>query len=271
MDPADFPVFEPPGAEAAEFVIPQAKARRLIKRTASAVAHEDTRYYLCGVYLVARAGRLICIATNGHKLTEAESDIDPGAMPSVIVPTRAIETLDDIARAGDVTVRVTDRRIEMSAPGRRGISKLIDATYPDYARVMPEVSDNIATVDTAALLGAVNRLDAIIEPRAKERAVGLSWSDGEFAVRLAYEDDDGIEEIEPISVSGSGHVAVQIHYLIEQIEALDGQTMTIDHGAPSAPIRITRPDETTTMVIMPMRWPPRTAVEASASEATAVE
>jgi DNA polymerase III subunit beta len=266
MAPSDFPVFNPPGADAAVFIIPKDEARRLVRRVAFAISKEETRYYLNGVYLTNDKGQLCTVATDGYRLSKATVAVDPGTMSSVILPAKAIAALDQLARGGDVTVRVTQQRVELVADDRRVVSKLIDATFPDYARLLPATSNNSVTVEAEALLSAARRLNAILEAGAKDRAVGLSWDDGKFSVSLPREDDAGVEEVEPIAIFGSGRVAVQAHYLIEQIEALDGETVVIDHASAAAPISITRPDEPATITIsMPLRWA-RPAVEAPAEQ-----
>ena len=100
---------------------------------------------------------------------------------------------------------------------------------------MPAPSDNTITVERAALLAAIRRLAAVSDD-VKSSAVGLIWDSARLSLRLTREPELGDEELEPIAASGTGRVAASARYLIEQLEALDGQTVVIDHGAPSAPI-----------------------------------
>jgi DNA polymerase-3 subunit beta len=251
----DFPVLEPPAEDAATFVLPKEEARRLVQRVGFAICKEETRYYLNGVYLCAAKGRLCAVATDGRRLSETRIAIDPDTMPGVILPSEAVTALDQLAAVGDVTVKATGKRVELAAGSRRVITKLIDATYPDYTKVLPTVSNNAVNVAADALLSAIKRLVAILETKAKDKAIGLEWGGGSFSVCLAHEDDAGREELEPISCAGTGRTAVQAHWLIDQLEALTGDTVVIDHAGGGTPIRIVRPDEpTTTTVLMPMLW-----------------
>ena len=252
----DFPVLTPPADAAATFTLPADEAQRLVQRVSFAISQEETRYYLNGAYLHATDGKLCAVATDGHRLSEMVIAVDPGSMPNVILPTKAVDALDQLLRIGDVTMRVAAERVELTAGGHRVITKTIDATYPDYAKVLPAVGDNAVSVDANALLGAVKRLQAVLEIRAKGKAVGLQWGDGSFSICLPHAGDaDGCEDIDPISCTGTGRVAVQVHYLVDQIEALDGDTIVMDVNGGCYPLRITRPNEpTTTTILMPLRW-----------------
>jgi DNA polymerase III sliding clamp (beta) subunit (PCNA family) len=99
----------------------------------------------------------------------------------------------------------------------------------------------------------------------------MQWGEGKVSVSLAREDDAGIEELEPISCNGSGRVAAQAHFLVAQIEALDGDSVVIEHASNGNPIRITRPDEpSTTTVLMPLTWErPVAAAEPARKQAKA--
>ena len=86
---SEFPsVDESPGELSLE--ISQASVKRLIERTAFAMAQQDVRYYLNGMLLEIRSGRLRMVATDGHRL--------------------ALCTAPDPVDAGDAAVRVDNIR-----------------------------------------------------------------------------------------------------------------------------------------------------------------
>jgi DNA polymerase-3 subunit beta len=154
--------------------------------------------------------------------------------------------------AGDeVMVSVTAARIAFSAGSRTIVSKVIDSKFPSYEHLIPKESVNRITVASDALSAAVKRLVAVASGSATS---GFTWSDNNFTVCLVGTPETH-EEIEPISLAGTGRVAVQSTYLIELLASLGGELVVIDHGEPSAPVRITRPCEPgTTTLIMPIAW-----------------
>ena len=250
----DFPRLDPPTDGAASFVVPSEETRRLVKRVGFAVSTKQMQLYLNGIFLTRRRGKLTAAATDGHRLAETVVELDPGSKLDVIVPPKAVAALNEIARSDHVAVNVTDTRIELARSGRRVVSKLIDGGFPDYAYLLPDVSENVVMASASAVLHAIKRLSAVA--KAKDaNAIGIEWREGSLTFCLAREAGIGTEEIEPISCIGAGRFAAQAHYLIEQLEALDAETLAIDHSGNGSPIRLTRPDEpATTTILMPLTW-----------------
>jgi DNA polymerase-3 subunit beta len=254
--PLEFPVIDSIAAGAATFVLPGAEARRLIERASPAIGEDMRRFYLTGLHVAHRAGKLVVASTDGHRLVEAMSAcVDPGLIPAVTLPRKTIELLDEIAATGDVTVRLTDRLVELAGGALLCRSKLIDATFPDYTRVIPNPSSNTVIAEAATVLAAVERLAAVAEGIEAAKSIGIEWAGGHFSVSLSRAPDEGREEIEPVSIGGSGRVAVQAGFLKQHVEALDAKIIRIDHAGGGSAVRIERADEETTVsVIMPMFW-----------------
>jgi DNA polymerase-3 subunit beta len=180
-------------------------------------------------------------------------DLDPGRDLGVIVPTKAISALSELATHGDVEVVVDQNKISLRSGPWAIVSKLIDGTYPDYERVLPGMIKNNIEVTSADLIAAVERHKACA---ALDTGIGLTWKNGTLTTCLSRTEDGAFEEIDGISSSGSGRVAASADYLLDTLQALDAKTVVIEHGAHDTAIRISNAAEsTTTMVVMPLVWP----------------
>jgi DNA polymerase-3 subunit beta len=258
LAPADWPQSDPLDADAAAFVLAQADVKRLVTRLKSAISTEPTRYYLNGIHLHRQAGQLVAVATDGHRLARTVVDVDPGRDLTPIIPTEAVEALAEIARHGDVQVRVDQNKIEMTGAFRSTLARLIDGTYPNYERVIPYLSANSVEFKSADLLAAVGRHVAVgrhIAAARTDTVIGLTWSNGTFAACLAHHEEDAIEGI-AAKVTGAGRVAVAGAYLVDALKALAAETVVIDSSDTQTPIRLTAATEPgTLMLVMPMVWP----------------
>jgi DNA polymerase-3 subunit beta len=250
LPPDQFPHLDAPGPEAVSFTIAHVELRRLMKRVQHAMSTEETRHYLCGAHLKRLGGTVALVATDARRLVEAKGSVDTGPIPAVTIPTATIKLLDGLA-GDDVMVSVTAARIAFSTGSRTIVSKVIDSKFPSYEHFIPKESANRITVASDALSAAVKRLVAVASGSATS---GFTWNDNNFTVCLVGTPETH-EEIEPISLAGTGRVAMQSTYLIELLASLGGELVVIDQGEPSAPVRITRPDEPgTTTLIMPIAW-----------------
>jgi len=144
----DFPVISA-GEMANNFSLQALELRSLIDRTRFAISTEETRYYLNGIYLHVKENSglslLRAVATDGHRLARVDIPMPVGAegMPGIIVPRKAIveirKLIDEID--DEIIVSLSDTKIKFSFDGTVLTSKLIDGTFPDYDRVIPEGND----------------------------------------------------------------------------------------------------------------------------------
>ena len=91
---ADFPSLEAI-TSFYEFSMPQNVLRRLIDKTAFAMAQQDVRYYLNGFMMEVTRGMIRTVATDGHRLAYCEQVIDSELADSkqVIIPRKGVMEL----------------------------------------------------------------------------------------------------------------------------------------------------------------------------------
>jgi DNA polymerase III subunit beta len=236
--------------------------QELLSRPAFAISTEKTRYYLGGILLHdTDAGGLAAVATDGHRLGRV-------ILPSIgelsqdrrlIVPHAAIKILLKLLAEKAVetlTLRRSKALLEVTAAGFVFTTKLIDAEYPTYERVLPEPSGNTAMVDRAELARAIERVAAVVPEKAVPVA-GLLWAADEPVLRVCVPGWPDLAS-DPVAAetSGSGRIAFKINYGLELLDALKGERVRIDSSAvPGSPIHITDPDDADFLVVqMPVAW-----------------
>ena len=150
--------------------------RRLIDRTRFAISTEETRYYLNGIYLHAVDGEtgkvLRAVATDGHRLALMEVPLPDGAegMPSVIVPRKTVNELRKLIDESedDVSIALSETKIRFAVDGIVLTSKLIDGTFPDYDRVIPDGNDKFLEVNCKRFERAVDLVSTISTEKSRK-------------------------------------------------------------------------------------------------------
>src|SRR5580704_16989129 len=175
---SDFPDLAP-GEMTHRFKLPAADIKRLIDKTQFAISTEETRYYLNGIYLhaagTAQAPTLRGVATDGHRLAQIDLVMPKGAagMPGVIVPRKTVgevqRLMDD--NEAEISIELSQGKIRFTIGNVVLTSKLIDGTFPDYGRVIPQNNDKELIVDKKDFEAAVDRVSTISSERG--RAVKL--------------------------------------------------------------------------------------------------
>lgn len=235
--------------------------KRLIEKTKFAISTEETRYYLNGIYLHAAtsAGKpqLRAVATDGHRLAQVELPLPSGAkdMPGVIVPRKTVAELARLAEDsdGDVRIELSPAKIRISGPRVVLTSKLIDGTFPDYERVIPQGNDKRMEVDNAAFAQAVDRVSTLSSD--KGRAVKLSLSDGKLV--LSVNNPDSGSATEELSVDYAFdplEIGFNARYLLDISGQLESGTAEFQLADPGSPTMVRDSNDNSALyVLMPMR------------------
>jgi DNA polymerase III subunit beta len=91
---ADFPKLADAGESIAALEVKQGAFRQQLENVQFAMAHQDIRYYLNGMLLAVSEGRLVTVATDGHRLSFSSSAIDSGDTKcEVILPRKTVGEL----------------------------------------------------------------------------------------------------------------------------------------------------------------------------------
>ena len=244
-----------------KFMLAGADLKRLIDKTQFAISTEETRYYLNGIYLhVAGSGKsqtLRAVATDGHRLAQTDLPVPAGAagMPGVIVPRKTVTEVQRLIEDGgaEVSIELSSAKIRFSIGDVVLTSKLIDGTFPDYARVIPSGNDKELVVDKKDFEAAVDRVSTVSSERG--RAVKLSLSSGKLILSVTNPDSgSATEEIEVDYDGDPIDIGFNSRYLLDIAAQLDGEVAVLRLADPGSPTLIEDKDAKGSLyVLMPMR------------------
>lgn len=253
----------------ANFTLCSADLFRALDRTMFAISTEETRYYLNGVYMHAcrdHETKLRFIATDGHRLASAEfkapeavSTTGPAAMPGVIIPRKTVGELHRLlkAKGGQDVVSVTLNQAQVIFTyGDVTIrSKLVDGSFPDYARVIPRGNDKHAVLDREELIEAIDQVSVISTERG--RAVKLSLRQDECVLSVTNPDAGSARQrIECDYPANPLDIGFNSRYLVEILKEAKSARVRVELADPGSPTLIVGQDADDAglmFVLMPMR------------------
>jgi DNA polymerase-3 subunit beta len=255
----DFPAMNAESFERS-FEMSGAELVRLIDKTRFAMSTEEARYYLNGLYFhtVESGGRTLlrAVATDGHRLARVETDLPEGVhgVPPIIVPRKAVGELRKLVEGAEsVRLSLSASKIQARVGDATLISRLIDGTFPDYERVIPQSNDKRAVVDRTALAEAVDRVQTIATE--KTRAVKLSLEAGKMTISaVSSEAGRGQDELDASYADAPIEIGFNARYILDMLQQISGDTLELDIATPAAPTLVRDPGDTgTVFVLMPMR------------------
>jgi len=256
----DFPVMAT-SDYAANFAVAAPVLRRLFDKSKFAISTEETRYYLNGVYMhVAEsegAKALRCVATDGHRLARIDAPLPEGAagMVGVIVPRKTVgemrKLLDDDEAM--IAVSVSETKIRFATPGVTLTSKVIDGTFPDYTRVIPQGNTRRLEVDAADFARAVDRVQTVSSERS--RAVKLSLEEDRLILSVNAPDHGAAEEELAVAYADERlEIGFNAKYLLEIASQVDRENAVFLFNSSGDPTLMREGNDMSAVyVVMPMR------------------
>ena len=256
----DFPVMAS-SDYAANFSAKAPVLRRLFDKSKFAISTEETRYYLNGVYMHVADGEngkvLRCVATDGHRLARIDAELPMGAenMAGVIVPRKTVGELRKLLDDDDmkIAVSVSETKIRFATPDITLTSKVIDGTFPDYTRVIPQGNTRRLEVDASEFARAVDRVATVSSERS--RAVKLSLDEDRLILSVNSPDSGAAEEELAVAYSDERlEIGFNAKYLLEIASQVDRENAVFMFNSSGDPTLMREGNDMSAIyVVMPMR------------------
>ena len=228
-----------------------------LSRVAFAMASGDVRHFLNGMLFEGCEDHLNLVATDGHRLMRYRVDGSVGGPFRVILPRESVLALAKLCKKADaespIAVEFTHSFIRFTFDAVRFTTKLVDGTFPDYRRVIPDQYQHRVEIDRETLLGAAKRARVL----ANEKYPGIRFDFKGTALVLSAHMDEINESLEEIEVKREGPdftSGFNANILIDALEALDSETITLAFkGENEATALIDDALDNVTDIAMPMR------------------
>jgi DNA polymerase-3 subunit beta len=176
-------------------------------------------------------------------------------MPGVIIPRKAVAEVQKLVEDinAEIIIEISTTKARFTFGDVVLTSKLIDGTFPDYARVIPAANDKRLIVERSQFAEAVDRVSTISSERG--RAVKLSLNDGRLMLTVTNPDSgSATEELEVDYDSGELEIGFNARYLLDITAQLDSDTALFKLADAGSPTVIQDRDGAAALyVLMPMR------------------
>ena len=234
---------------------------RLIDKTSFAMSLEETRYYLNGIYLHAvkdsTNDKLRTVSTDGHRLSRVDMNMPEGVqeIPGVIIPRKTIMEIRKLLEdhTDNINLSLSDNKIQISFSNVILTSKLLDGTFPDYSRVIPEQNDKTITISNQLLSEAVDRVSTVSTD--KTRAIKININKGNLVISATNPDKGSASESLEVKYDGEEvEIGFNSKYVLDVARQIKGKDIIIKLSDSVSPTLVyDKEDEDVLFVLMPMR------------------
>ncbi|MDC0584029.1 DNA polymerase III subunit beta, partial [Paracoccaceae bacterium] len=175
--------------------------------------------------------------------------------PGVIVPRKTVGELRKLLDDDDmkIAVSVSETKIRFATPEITMTSKVIDGTFPDYTRVIPQNNTRRLEVDASEFAKAVDRVATVSSERS--RAVKLSLDEDRLVLSVNAPDSGAAEEELAVAYSDEMlEIGFNAKYLLEIASQVDRENAVFMFNSSGDPTLMREGDDASAVyVVMPMR------------------
>lgn len=244
-----------------EIKISAKKLRRVLALTSFAMANKDIRYFLNGVLIVTSGSTVRCVATDTHRLSFCECELEEGQFfeepHDAIIPRKTVRELLRILPEDDseVQIRFGDMQVEFSFTDVTYRSKLVDGKFPDYERVMPTFESNpcVIRINREELISALRRAQIM----TNEKFNGVRWLLSRGNLQIQGTNNEQEEATQDIAVDWTWDdldMGFNVLYLIDALSNLKNNEVSFHFAQTPRSVLLTMPETTDfRYVVMPMR------------------
>lgn len=245
-------VREPEGL--AWFPLAQGDVLEMIGQTIFSVSDDETRYYMNGVYLERKDGKLIMVATDGRRLSYIEKNADVPEFAGIIIPPKALNLIRKLASGqGTMNLAINDKQLYVQFDNQKIHSNLIEGQFPNYQRVIPESQSFAIGLKKEEFIEALKRVSLLAEQKAKR--IYLTVSEGNLMVNTE-ESEMGMAK-EEIACEYQGPMttmALNYMFLTDPLRVLAGDRITLEFTDPKKAMTLrTDPRQDYFHIVMPMQ------------------
>jgi DNA polymerase-3 subunit beta len=253
----DFPNIEDVNGQI-NFKVEQSILKNLIEKTQFSMAQQDVRYYLNGLLLEVSEHVIKAVATDGHRLSYCERDVDvsPPSLVQVILPRKGVVELAKLLDDSDTMVEVIigSNHIRINLPDIQFTSKLVDGQFPDYERVIPKHGNKEVISNREQLRCALVRTSIL--SNEKYRGIRIRLQTGLLQAQAHNPEMEEAEEEVEVSYQGDNlEIGFNVNYLMEALAAIPGESVKMIYADPNSSCLILPVSEDVgcKYVVMPMR------------------
>lgn len=256
LSAADYPKSHDEPSEL-EFEIDRVVLLQLFQSTHFALTQHDVRFFLNGLLLELDPQSISVVATDGHRMAISRYLLESGnPHQRLLIPRKSIQELLRLLSHIDdekVLICAGKNHVKLVTQQYSFVSKLIEARFPAYNKVIPRNQDKQVVIDRDLLKRALSRI--MILANEKLRAVTLLIQPSQLTL-IAHnqQKEEAIEEIMAQTEGGELEININASYLFDVLNYINGDSVRLSFSDTNSSILVESIiDPLYQYIIMPMK------------------
>lgn len=253
FDPKDFPIIPKLKSDPLA-TIKSNDLKNCLTSVSDSIALSETRPELAGVLIISKNNTLTAASTDGFRLSEVIIPTKNKELFTAILPRNTVIELIRVYSdlEGDVLIRSEDNQISFSSEDSELVSRVVDGTYPDYQKVIPERSVSKVIVKKEDLEKNI-RLAGLFSSTTSE--VKINCAGDILSVSAKNSDKGEVDTSTPVTLKSEPFdIALNYRYILDALKNIYTPEVILEFTGQNSPL-IIRPntDKKATFLVMPLR------------------
>ncbi|PHC43402.1 DNA polymerase III subunit beta [Bacillus toyonensis] len=243
----------------AEIQVETEQLIEVFKQTVFAVAKNESRPVLTGVHIELNHNKLVCAATDSHRLAICETLISSDAKANCIVPSATISELLKLMNSHTefVYIYLSDSHVIFTFGTTTLYSRLIEGKYPNISNLIPNEFQTVINVERKKILQGVDRSSLLASEWANnnvnleiinESTIKISSNASQIGKIAETQQVDAIQGEKQLNISFDGR------FMVDALRAITEEMVTLSFGGSMRPILIEAGEQSAAVhLISPVR------------------
>jgi len=217
--------------------------KKSLQQVVFAASNDETRPVLTGVLLQTTGSNLYMAATDSYRLAEKSLGKNKEDV-SLLVPASSLQDLLRVLSDEDQDISVThdDQQILFKVGDIELVTRLVDGKYPDYRKLIPDNFATQATLKRTDLVNVTKVSSLFARESAGSVTIEVDESAGQLSIRSVASQLGENTATATAKVTGSGSITLNSRYLLDALNALNGENVTFGFNGKLEPTMLSDPD-----------------------------
>jgi DNA polymerase III subunit beta len=250
----EFPVM-PAVSDGRQWSVNGTQLKRALQQVVLAASGDEARPVLTGVYIHSFEGMLHIAATDSYRLAEKRVAKSKDDM-SLLVPASAMQEVLRILGDTDeeVTITYDDQQVLFNIGDVELVTRLIEGNYPDYRKLIPQNFTTSATLKRAELANITKVSSLFARESAGSVTIHVDNTEQQISIRAIASQLGENTASAAGNIEGEGDITLNSRYLLDALQALSGEDVTISFNGKLEPCVLKDPKNSDyTHLIMPLK------------------
>lgn len=233
--------------------------KNMVNQTIFATSTQESRPVLTGINIKISDDTLECTATDSYRLAKKiiklNSSVDE--LINIIIPTKNINEINKmiVANENDMEIHVFNNKVIFKFDNIIVLSRLINGTYPDTSKLIPNDFKITMTVNLDNLYNAIDRA-SLLTNEAEKNIIKLESNKNKINIFSNIPEIGKVEETLNVEKDTDEDIKIAFSskYMIEALRALQCETVELLFNGEINPIIVKNlNDDSVIQLILPIR------------------